>query len=71
MLGNFSCADFFQKLHFSKNSFRKTIRVSNGLDQDQNRCSFSPDLGPNGYQQTTKITTSKERVNTECNLFMF
>ena len=66
-----SSADFFSKLHFSKNSFRNTIRVSNGLDPDQDRCSVSPDLGPNGYQQTTKVTTSRERVNTECNLFMF
>ena len=34
-----------------------TIRVSNGLDQDEDR-PFGPDLDPNfckGYQQMTKI----------------
>ena len=36
------CWLFFQKLPFKK-SFRSTIRVSNGLDPDQNR----PDLGLN------------------------
>ena len=45
-----------------------TIRVSNGLNSDQGRCSVCPDLGPNclhlGYQQMTKVadTCSKERV---------
>ena len=62
MLGNFSCffccclllsADFFSKLTFSKNSFRNPIRVSNGLDQDQDRHSVSPDLGPNHLQRLT------------------
>ena len=41
MLGNFSCvlssADFFSKLMFSKFSFRKTTRVSNGLNPDQDQ----------------------------------
>ena len=49
-----SSADFFSKLIFSDFSFRDTIRVSIG-----------PDLGPNclqGYQQTTKVSFSKERV---------
>ena len=41
-------ADFFLKLTFSKNSFRNTIRVSNGLDPDQDRRS---DLGPNCLQR--------------------
>ena len=30
-----SSADFFQNKLFSNNSFRNTIRVSNGLDPDQ------------------------------------
>ena len=33
---------------------------------DQDRCSVGPDLGPQtsckGYQQTTKVTTSREKV---------
>ena len=40
---------------FSKNSFRNTIRVSNGLDPNCLQV----------YQQTTKVTTGKERVNNE------
>ena len=58
MLGNFSdfCCYllFFSKLTFSKNYFRNTIRASNGMepDQDQMICK--------GYQQTTKVVTSKE-----------
>ena len=53
MLGNFSyfcCLLNFSKLTFSKNSFTNTIRVSNGLDSDQDRHSVGPDLGPNCLQ---------------------
>ena len=46
-----SSADFFSKLTVSKNSFRNTIRVSNGLDPDQNRHSVGPDLGLNCLQR--------------------
>ena len=35
---------------FSKNSFRNTIRVSNGLDPDQDRRFVIPDLGPTCLQ---------------------
>ena len=45
-----SSAEFFSKLPFQKNSFRNTIRVSNGLDRDQERHSVCPDLGPNCLQ---------------------
>ena len=38
-----SSADFFPTLTFSKNS----IRVSNGLDPDQDLHFVRPDLGPN------------------------
>ena len=49
----------FSKLTFSKYSFKNTIRLSNSLDPDQ-----GPALGPNCLQrQTTKVATSKERVN--------
>ena len=44
-------ADFFQNLkNFENKSFRNTLRVSNGSDSDQNRCSVGPDLGPNCLQ---------------------
>ena len=35
------------KINFFKNSFRKTIRVSNGLDPDQDQCFVQTDLGTN------------------------
>ena len=41
-----SSADFFSKLTFSKNSFGITMRVSNGLDPDQDLYSVGPDLCP-------------------------
>ena len=42
-----SSTDFFQiKVTFSKISFGSTIRVSNGLDPDQDRFSVSPNMGP-------------------------
>ena len=39
--------------------------MSNSLDPDQDRHSVDPDLGQtvwDGYQQTTKVAASKERV---------
>ena len=73
MLGNFSCFCCqlltFSKLTISKISFRNTIRVSNRLDQDQDRHNFGPDLGPivsKGYQQMTKVAASKERAESIC-----
>ena len=42
-----SSADFFSKSTFyKKKSFRNNIRVSNGLDPDQDWHSVGPDLGP-------------------------
>ena len=41
----------FSKLTFSKNSFRNTFRVSNGLDPNQDRQSVGPNLGPNCLQK--------------------
>ena len=49
-------ADFFQNQLFHKNSFRNTIRVSKGLDLDQNRHSVGPDLGPNCLQKLSADT---------------
>ena len=40
----------FSKLTFSKNSYRNTIRVSNGLGPDQGRCFVCLDLGQNYLQ---------------------
>ena len=57
-----SSADFFQNQLFSKNSFSNTIRVSNGLDPDQDLHSVSPDLGPNCLQMlSADYKSCKER----------
>ena len=56
-----SSADFFPKLTFPKNSVMNTIRISNGLDSDQDQRSFGLDLGPN-CSQTTKVAPNNERV---------
>ena len=60
-----SSADFFSKLTFSQNSFRNTIRVSNGLDPDQDQHGVGPDLSLNSLQRLSpddKVATSKHRV---------
>ena len=36
---------------FHKQSFRNTIRVAKGLDQDQDQHFVGPDLGPNSLQR--------------------
>ena len=48
-----SSADFFLNLTFSKKSYINTIKVSNSLDTDQERCSVGPDLGPNCLQRSS------------------
>ena len=67
MLGNVSrfyvVCRFFSKSTFSKNSFRNTIRVSNGLDPDQDRRSVGPDLGPNCLQRLSADDISRQRVS--------
>ena len=70
MLGNFLCfccrlLSIFSKLTFSLNSFKNTIRVSNGLEPDQDGCSVGPDLDPNCLQRLSadnKVATSMEKV---------
>ena len=51
MLGNFSCFNCrlltFSKFTFSKNSFGNNIRVSNGLNPDQDQQNVGPDLDAN------------------------
>ena len=65
MLGNFSCfvvvCWLFSKWTFSKNSFWNTIWVSNGLDQDRDPRTWIQAVCK-GYQQTTKVASSKDRV---------
>ena len=51
-------ADFFSKLNFSKNSFRKYIRVSKSLDPDQDKYSVGPDLGPNCLERLSTESKS-------------
>ena len=56
----FLSAYFFSKFTFSL----KKKKIC--LEPDEDRRSFGPDMGPNlckGYQQTTKVAASKERVN--------
>ena len=43
--------DFFQNELLKKKKIRKTNRVSNNLDLDQDRQSVGPDLGPNRLQR--------------------
>ena len=57
-----SSADFFSKLTFSKYSFWNAIRVSNGLDPDQDRHFVGPDLGLNCLQRPN-VAACIERVN--------
>ena len=60
-----SSADFFSKLTFAKNSFRNTIRLSNGLDPDQDRQNVGLDLGPNhlhGFTPDKKSCCYQRRV---------
>ena len=44
----------------SKNlSGKSTIRVSNGMDPDQEQCSVNPDLGPNCLQKLSTDNKSQ------------
>ena len=53
------CCGILIKINFFKNSYRNTIRVSNGLYPDQNRRSVGTELGPNYLQM---LSADKERV---------
>ena len=62
-------SDFFLKMHFFKklilkkksaeSFFWNTIRVSNGLDPDQDRRSVGPDLCPNCLQRLSAGNKSR------------
>ena len=72
MLGNFfmlfCCLLTFIKINFLKNSLRNTVKVSNGLNPDQDQHFVGPDLGPICLQRLSaeeKVDAIKERVN--CN----
>ena len=56
-----SSADFSSKLTFSKDYFLNTIRVSNGLNPDQDQSSMGPDLGPTCLERLS-VAASKESV---------
>ena len=61
-------ADFFKINFFQKNYFRNTVRVSNGMDADQDKHSVGLGLGPNSLQslladdKSHHYITSKERI---------
>ena len=54
-----SSVDIISKLIFSKKYFRNTIRVSNGLDPDQNQQSGRPDPGTNCFQRLSAVDKSR------------
>ena len=56
------CCKLYVALKGLKNSFRNTLRVSNGLDPYQDQHSVSPDLGPNCLQRR-KIVNLKTDDN--------
>ena len=56
-----SCADFFSKSRFSKNSFRNIVNVSNSLDLDQTRRVVVSDLGPIRFQGFSADGTNMQR----------
>ena len=58
---------FFKINFFKKNSFKNSLSLSNGLDQDWDQHSVCPDLGPivcKGYQnfRRQKLPASNERI---------
>ena len=60
-----SSADYFQNyFKKKKKSFRKIIRVSNGLGSDQDRCLVSPDLDLNCLQGTKIFQYCTSPANT-------
>ena len=60
-----SSADFFT-IVFSKNSFKNTVRMSNGVDPDQNRHSVGSNCWSKtvckGYQQTKKSLQARKEL---------
>ena len=58
-----SSADIFSKINLFKNSFGNTIRVSNSLDPDQDRCSVSTDLSPNCLQMLSADKESHGKLD--------
>ena len=62
-----SSADFFQNHIFSKNYFRNTTRLLNGLDPDQARHFVERDLDPHGLQKFTAGDTSSQRLKVSFN----
>ena len=58
---------FFETSVF-KNSLSNAMRVSNSLDQDQDRQHVGPGLDPNCLQRLSKDGTIRRRVNGVCHV---
>ena len=56
---------FFSNSHFSEKIFRNTIRVSNGLDPDQDRHFVGPERGPNCLQSLSEDDKSRTLARKE------
>ena len=54
-----SSVDFFQSYFFFNYFYRNTIRMSNGLDLDQDRPFVGPVLGPNCLQRLSADNKSQ------------
>ena len=61
----FSFSPTFLRIKFFKVSFRLIIRVSNGLDPDQDRRCVGPDLGPHCLH-ADRINTQLIYHQSEC-----
>ena len=72
MLGNFSyfivVRLFFLKLTFLKKKSGNIISVSNSFDQDQDRHSVGPDLGPNCLKRLSADTKGSQLARKELNM---
>ena len=55
-----SSADLFSKLTYSNNSFRNCIRLSKGLDSEQDRLCIFPDLGTKLFAKVIIISRQQK-----------
>ena len=70
LLGIFYRLVIFAKSTSSKIYFRNTIRVSNRLDQDQDRHCVGPDLCQNCLQRTTLVDIELKKLSSIWILFI-
>ena len=59
----------FSKRTFSKKNFRNAIRVSNGLDLNQDRHFVCPDSGPNCLQRLSNLDNKLQQARKELDIF--